>query len=156
MVGATVCDEDGMLYNIAMLATWCAGECHEVHSVSCRNAMISEYLSGAPYLYVKHYYTKCENTGSTEATGSVTSLLCSAFESEVACRYSSVGDSDVSEVDESMVSYVVRVCDAHVCCVVESMFEGVSDASYEEAGVAPGCASENVGAPKRDEVGWVV
>ncbi len=71
---------DGEKYNIAMFTVCTNGGNPESDTASCNNTIIEEPLPGAHYFYFEHYYTKKENTGSTEATGSVAPLGCPKIE----------------------------------------------------------------------------
>lgn len=102
----TPVEMDGELYNITILTVCKAGDIPESDSIPCNNTIIEEYLSGAHYLYVRHYYTKKENTGSTEATGSVASLVCSKEESESSEEHTPSGRDTV--LNEKTEKYVVR------------------------------------------------
>lgn len=104
---------EGALYNVTMLTVRPVNGKHETDSASRNNTIILEPLDGHHYLYLEHYYTKCENTGPTEATGSVAPLVCSKIESESSEKVPSLGSDTV--VDERTVKYKERVSDTVVC-----------------------------------------
>lgn len=129
---------DGELYNMTILTVCRCGDDPESDSASCNNTMIEEYLSGAHYLYVKSYYTKKENTGSTEATGSVASFVCSKDETVESVDVSANGiDPCVIEIS---VLYVERV-EGPSLKHDKTIKDNATDTSYEETGSAPNEAS---------------
>lgn len=97
---------DGELYNMTILTVCRLGDTPESDSISRNNTIIDEYFSGAHYLYVEHYYTKKENTGSTEATGSVASLVRPKEEPESSVEHTSEGKDTL--LNEKTEKYVVR------------------------------------------------